>query len=67
MDEEWHSIVLTLDRNVFYAVVDNGKKKAIFEITNASTVGAKLVLGDNDRALKCRAFIGCVKGLVCII
>ncbi|XP_028393487.1 EGF and laminin G domain-containing protein-like [Dendronephthya gigantea] len=63
MDEEWHSIVLTKDSRGFYAVVDNGKKGVVFETLNVSTVGAKLILGDRHPQRKCRAFIGCVKGL----
>lgn len=64
LNTEWHSIALIVEGKTTYAVVDNGKKKAIYESQKAGTDGAKLVLGDPER--KCNTFIGCVKDLVCL-
>ena len=62
VDEEWHTVVLTVE-NQELRVGLNGIKKTIVEaVTN--TVGAKLVLGDPER--KCKAFFGCIKDLVCL-
>ena len=62
VDEEWHTVVLTVE-NKELRVGLNGIKKTIVEaVTN--TVGAKLVLGDPER--QCKAFFGCIKDLVCL-
>ena len=64
LDEEWHSIVLSIENKEVCVSLDNSKKKTAFESVT-STVGAKLVLGDPDR--QCKTFFGCVKDLVGLI
>lgn len=62
VDEQWHSIALTVKNGTISAGLDSRDKKPVFEMGRSGVMGAKLVLGDPKRG--CETVIGCVKDLV---